>query len=229
MHMITPVLKTVTVYFVLILSMRLMGKRQLGELQASEFIIAIMLSEIATTPITNPEYPLTHALLAIFALVALEILVSALLIRSNPLKRLFYGRPVLLIRKGELDISAMKKNRIELDELLCELRQKGYSDISCVNYAVLEENGKLSVFPKASKSPPNASDLNLDIPDSGIAHLLILDGTVIDKNLSAVGWSMGRLYKELRKRRTEPQNVFLMTVDDLGSITFIPKNRKQDA
>jgi len=224
--MFTLLLKTLSVYFILIISMRLMGKRQLGELQASEFIIAIMLSEIATTPITNPEYPLSHAILSISALVSLEVLISALLIHSNRLKRLFYGKPVMLITKGKLDISAMKKNRIELDELLCELRQKGYSDLSQINYAILEENGKLSLFPKSSQSPPTSADLNLTPPDNGIAHLLILDGSVIESNLRMIGWNHNTLNKELKKRKTAQKDVFLMTVDDSQNITFIPKQKE---
>lgn len=221
--MITILIKTVSVYFILIISMRLMGKRQLGELQASEFIIAIMLSEIATTPITNPEYPISHAILSISALVSLEILISALLIRSNKLKNLFYGEPVLLIRRGTIDVAAMKKNRIELDELLCELRQKGYSDLAQINYAILEENGKLSVFPKSAQSPPNAADLNLKIPDNGIAHLLILDGTIIEHNLTEARWTHKRLRNELKNRKVTAAEVFLMTSDDSGNVTFIKK------
>ncbi len=224
--MITLLLKTISVYFILIISMRMMGKRQLGELQASEFVIAIMLSEIATTPITDPDYPITDAILSIAILVSLEILISTLLIRSNKLKRLFYGKPILLINKGTLDIAAMRKNRIELDELLCELRQKGYSDLSHINYAILEENGKLSVFPKAAQSPPTSDDLKLTVTDNGIAHLLILDGTVVDHNLKTVGWSAKRLRNELKSRHAAPEDVFLMTADDSGNITFILKEKK---
>lgn len=227
--MIINTLTTISVYFILIISMRIMGKRQLGELQASEFIIAIMLSEIATTPITNPEYTVSRALLSITVLVALEYLISTLLLRSNKLKRIFYGKPVLLINHGEIDIRAMKKNRIELDELLCELRQKGFSDISHINYAVLEENGKLSVFPKADRSPVTASDLNLKVSDNGIAHLLILDGTILDHNLPAVNWNRERIECELSKRSTRAENVFLLSVDDGKHITIILKDKKKDA
>ncbi len=203
-----------------------MGKRQLGELQASEFIIAIMLSEIATAPITTPDYPISHALLSIITLISLEYLISTLLIRSNKLKRLFYGRPVILINRGNIDIKALRKNRIELDELLCELRQKGFSDVSHINYAILEENGKLSVFAKAGKSPATPEDLQLKVSDNGVAHLIILDGTVIDHNLSAVNWNRERVECELRKRSARAEDVFLLTVDDGKHITFILKDKK---
>lgn len=224
--MIPTILHTIIIYFTLILAMRLMGKRQLGELQASEFIIAVMLSEIATTPITTPDFPLFSAIVPIAVLITLEILISALLIRSNTLKRLFYGRPAILINRGKLDITAMKKNRIELDELLSELRQKGFSDVSHINYAILEENGKLSVFPKADKAPPTAEDLRISPKDDGIAHLIILDGTILEHNLTAAGWNRKRLDKELAKRRASPADVFLLTADDSGNVTFILKEKK---
>ncbi|MBQ2727551.1 MAG: DUF421 domain-containing protein [Clostridia bacterium] len=227
--MINTILTTISVYFILIISMRIMGKRQLGELQASEFVIAIMLSEIATTPITNPEYPVTTALLSISALVALEYLISTLLLRSNKLKRIFYGSPAILINQGTMDIRAMKKNRIELDELLCELRLKGFSDISHINYAILEENGKLSVFPKADHAPVTAGDLKLDISDNGIAHLLILDGTVLDHNLPSVNWNRERIACELSKRKVSINDVFLLSVDDGKHVSLILKEKKQDA
>lgn len=227
--MINTILTTISVYFILIISMRIMGKRQLGELQASEFIIAIMLSEIATTPITNPEYPVSSAMLSIAVLVVLEYLISTLLLRSNRLKRIFYGKPVLLINRGSVDIRAMKKNRIELDELLCELRQKGFSDISHINYAILEENGKLSVFPKANQAPITAGDLKLDVKDNGISHLIILDGTLLEHNLSSVNWSRERVECELCKRKLILDDVFLLSVDDGKHITLILKEKKQDA
>jgi len=223
--MINTILTTISVYFILIISMRIMGKRQLGELQASEFIIAIMLSEIATTPITNPEYPVSSALLSIAVLVALEYLISTLLLRSNRLKRIFYGKPVLLINRGSVDIRAMKKNRIELDELLCELRQKGFSDISHINYAILEENGKLSVFPKADQAPVTAGDLKLDVRDNGISHLIILDGTLLEHNLPSVNWSRERVECELCKRKLILDDVFLLSVDDGKHITLILKEK----
>ncbi|MBQ8333291.1 MAG: DUF421 domain-containing protein [Clostridia bacterium] len=224
--MLIIVIHTIIIYFTLILAMRIMGKRQLGELQASEFIIAVMLSEIATTPITSPDFPLLHAIVPIAVLITLEILISALLIRSNALKRLFYGKPAILINRGTLDITAMKKNRIELDELLSELRQKGFSDVSHINYAILEENGKLSVFPKVEKAPLTPEDMQITTHDDGIAHLLILDGTIIAHNLTAAGWSRKRLDSELKKRHTDPEDVFLLTADDGGHVTFILKERK---
>lgn len=224
--MIKIIIHTVTIYFAMVLSMRIMGKRQLGELQASDIIITMMLSEIATAPITNPKTPIHHALVPIGILIGIEILMSYLLLKSHKLKRLFYGSPTIIINKGKLAQKEMKKNRLEIDELLSELRQKGYSDISDINYAILEENGKLSVFPYADKSPVTAEDMNLSVDDSGIAHVCIIDGKIIHHNLSLVGWNESRLGKEVKKKKLTVKDVFLLTVDDRENITIIKKERK---
>ncbi len=224
--MLTIIIRTVIIYFVLVLSIRLMGKRQIGELQVSDFIITIMLSEIAAAPITTTDMPMIHAIVPIVLLLGIEVAMSFLLLRANKLKRLFYGAPSMLICKGKLIQEALRKNRIELDELMSELRQKGCSDISDVNYAILEENGKLSVFPYADKAPATPSDLSISVTDSGIAHVCVIDGQVISHNLSLIGWDNSRLDKELNNRKLTLPQVFLLTVNDTGDVTVIKKEAK---
>ena len=203
-----------------------MGKRQLGELQASEFIITLMLSEIAVSPVINESTPLLHALVPIILLLTIEIAVSHLLLRCNKLKRLFYGSPSVIIKKGKIDQTEMKKQRLEIDELLSELRQKGYSSLDDFNYVILEENGKISVFPKAHKAPLTPDDMKIPSDENGISHLIILDGSVIQKDLDLIGWDQHKLSKELRRRSLSPDQIFIMTVDDSGRITVIPKEIK---
>ncbi len=203
-----------------------MGKRQIGELQVSDFIVTIMLSEIAAAPITTKNLPLLHAVIPIVLLLGIEVAVSYLLLKFNRLKRLFYGTPSMLICKGELVQNALRKNRIELDELLSELRQKGCSDISDVNYAILEENGKLSVFPYAEKAAATPADLSVNITDRGLAHACVIDGQIIPHNLSLIGWDNKRLEKELKKRKLTLSEVFLLTVNDSGEVTVIKKEQK---
>ncbi len=117
----------------------------------------------------------------------------------------------------------MRQNRMEIDELMSELRQKGFSDPADVYYAILEENGKLSVFPTADKAPATPADLRLTPDEHGIAHACILDGQVIPKNLTLVGWDRARLEQEIRRRGMSISDVFVFTVDDLGQITCIRK------
>ncbi len=222
--MITIFFRTIIIYFVLVLAMRLMGKRQIGELQVSEFIVSIILSEIASTPIVNRSMPLLQAIVPILVLLSLEVIVSFILLKSNRLKRLFYGTPSVIIKKGKIVQSELKRNRFEIDELMSELRQKGIADPADVYYAVLEENGKLSVFPTAEKTPVTPKVLEHSVKESGIAHVCVIDGTVIEHTLTIAGIDKAWLLREIQKRDTTLPNVFLMTVDDCGKVTLVKRD-----
>ena len=123
--------------------------------------------------------------------------------------------------------SELKKNRIEIDEIMSELRQKGYSDISKIAYGILEENGKMSVFPAADISPATPNDLGIKVTESGIAHVCIIDGTVIPSNLDLVSWSKEKLQKELDKRGAALSDIFLLTIDDTDGVNVILKEVKK--
>ena len=224
--MVNIVLRTLIIYCVLILSLRLMGKRQIGELQVPEFIVTLLLSEIASGPITNRSTPVLHAVIPVFLLISLEMIVSFLLIKCHPLKRLFNGAPTILIRRGKLIQSEMQRNRIEIDELIAEVRQKGFADLSDVDYAILEDNGKLSVFPRPAAAPVTPRELSLTPEDNGRAHLLVVDGNIVKKNLRLIGWEEHRLFVELERQKTALSDVFLLTVDDAGHVNLIQKERK---
>ena len=214
------------IYFVLVLAIRLMGKRQIGELQVSEFIVSIILSEIAAGPITNRSMPILHAVVPILILLSVEVMISFILLKSNKLKRLFYGSPSIIIKKGKIVQSELKRNRLEVDELVSELRQKGFSDPSDVYYAVLEENGKLSVFPRADKAPLTPSDLERKVKESGIAHVCVVDGQIIEKNMRLAGFDKTGLLSEIRKHDVTLPDVFLMTTDDCGKVTLVKRSKK---
>ena len=222
--MTTIIIRTILLYFTLIVSMRFMGKRQIGEVQISEFIITIMLSEIAATPILDQNVPLRHAVTAIVLLLSIELLVSYLLIKSSRLKRLVCGTPSILIQRGRLNQRELRKNRVDIEELFSELRQKGYSSISDINYAILEENGQLSVFPYAAKSPAAAKDLSLSPEETGIDHLCIADGKILTDSLQTIGWTSERLEKEIRRRHLNLPDIFILTVDDRNNVTVIKKS-----
>ena len=221
--MTTIIIRTIILYFTLIVSMRFMGKRQIGEVQISEFIITIMLSEIAATPILDPNIPLLHAITAIVFLLSIELLISYLLIKNNRLKRLVCGTPSILILRGKLLQEELRKNRVDIEELFSELRQKGYSNISDINYAILEENGQLSVFPYEEKSPAKAQDLSLHPKEKGIDHLCVADGKILEDSLNIIGWTKEKIEKEIKKRRLRLEDVFILTVDDQHNITVISK------
>ena len=205
-----------------------MGKRQIGELQVSEFIVSIILSEIAAGPITNRSMPLLQAIVPILELLAVEVIVSFILLKSSRLRRLFYGSPSIIIKKGKIVQSELKRNRLEVDELVSELRQKGYSDPADVYYAVLEENGQLSVFPAAGNAPLTPKDVDLRVRESGIAHVCVVDGQIIEKNMALAGFDKVELDAELEKHSVKLADVFLLTVDDCGKITLVRRDNEKN-
>ncbi len=224
-RMLILFIRTLIIYFTLVLTLRFMGKRQIGELQVSELIVTLLLSEIAVQPITDRNKPLLYAIIPIFELIAIEIIVSYLLIKVNFLKKLFYGSPTILIKRGKLQQAEMKNNRIEVDELMCELRQKGYSSLDEVYYAVLEDNGKISVFPRKAKSPPAADDCNITVNEVGIDHILVIDGHIMAERLSELGWDEDRLRREIKRCGVPLDEIFILTSDDSGKITCIKKSK----
>jgi len=222
--MTTIIIRTILLYLTLIITMRFMGKRQIGEVQISEFIITIMLSEIAATPILDHSVPLLHAITAIVLLLSVELLVSFLLIKTSWLKRLICGTPSILIRRGELIQKELKKNRVDIAELFSELRQKGYSALSEINYAILEENGQLSVFPYTANAPATPEILSITPDETGIDHLCVADGKILEDSLRLIGWTKEQLEKEIRKRHLRLTDIFILTINDKNELRLIKKS-----
>lgn len=220
-------IRTIGIYILLILAMRLSGKRQIGEIQLSELITTFLLSEIASYPLTNPAIPFLHAVIPIFTIISFEIILSFLTTKSAVMKTLLDGKPSIIIRKGKLDQKEMLKMRLSLEDLLCELRLKNIATIEDVEYAILEQNGQISVFPKEAKREVTLSDLHkVTNSGNGIAHAVIVDGHIINENLMNAGKSEKWALDTLKKHQIPNiKAVFLMTVDDGGDVYLIPKNK----
>ncbi|MBQ8005128.1 MAG: DUF421 domain-containing protein [Clostridia bacterium] len=223
--MITIFVRTLIVYRVLIIALRIMGKRQIGELEVSELVTTFMLSEIATTPIANPEIPIIHAIIPIVILLFIEVFSSVVLIKIPMLKSVVSARPSILIRNGKIDQKELRNNRISLEELMSELRSGQCTDPSQVAYAILEKNGKLSIVPMAKHSPPSANDLGIKPQESGICHLLIIDGKICKNNLKVSGKSRDWLDAEIKKLSCPLNSVYLFAIDDAKRITLIRKEQ----
>ena len=225
--MLTILTRTVIIYILLTITIRIMGKRQLGELDVGELVITILLSEIAAYPITNTETPLLHTLVPIAVLAALEILSSMLILRVPFCKSLLSSKPSVLISRGVINRSAMKRARISIEELVAQIRQNGIYDLCEVDYAILEENGKMSVIPKNSKRQPDKSDLGIECADSGIMHIVISDGQINSHSLKLIGKDRAWLDTKLQKMKIAARDVFCMTVDDAGGIFIQMKEGRQ--
>lgn len=222
------ILRIFIIYFVLTLVMRLMGKRQLGELQISELISTLLLSEVAAVPIADPNLPLVYALVPVAIIFLLEILVPSLFFRFPILRKLVEGTPSVLIDNGKICQKELRKNRITPDEFMAILRTNGVADPSEVSYAILEASGAISVFLFASKSPPICEDMNPPIqpPENGVMHILIADGRIKDQTLKKLKMSRKDVDKLLSKKKASVTDAYLLMIDDLGNVNFIRKSGK---
>lgn len=219
--MIMTAIRTIILYFVVIICMRIMGKRQVGELQPSEFVVTILISELASIPIQDLNRPITNGILAIFLLVVLELLLSFAILKSDFLRKLFEGKSATIIKNGVVDQKKMKDLRITIDDLLEGLRQSGNFSIDTVDIAIMETNGRISVQPKANFQPPQRQDLKIKSADKGLPILLISDGKIVEEACQSI--SKIEILKELKSRNLMVQNVFLMTVNALGEFVVIRK------
>ena len=223
--MMTAFLRTIILYILIMIGLRIMGKRQIGELEPSELVLTMMLSDLAAVPMQDFGIPLLSGVIPILTLMAISMLLSQLSLQNLRFRALVCGTPSILIKNGQLQQEAMRKNRYTLDELLEELREQGISTIQDVKYAVLENSGQLSVLLWNKKQPPTAEQLGLDLEDDVfLPMILINDGRVLSKNLRLAGRDDAWLLKTLRQEGfTSPRQIFLLTLDDQGQTYCIPK------
>lgn len=223
--MITAFARTVILYFLIMLGLRLMGKRQIGQLEPSELVLTMMISDLATVPMQDFGIPLLAGVIPILTLLALSMLLSQISLYNLRFRALVCGRPAVLIRKGRLEQETMRKNRYTLDELLEELRAHGFSCISEVKYAVLENSGQLSILPWPSQQPLTAAQLNLDPADTvTLPVILINDGRILQRHLAACGKDEVWLRQALQKEGlSSPQEAFLLTLDEQDQVFCVKK------
>ncbi len=219
--MFTGLVRTIILYLFIIIGIRMMGKRQVGELEPSELVMSLIIADLASVPMQDYGIPLLTGLLPILALLALTMMLSVLTMRSLTFRTLLCGRPSVIIRQGALDVREMHRNRLTVDELLEELRTKGYSDPSQVYYAILETNGQLSVLPRAAQKPPTNAQLHRETTDPELPLVLVSDGAVLDYNLSLLGHDRGWLTRQLKG--VSPEGLFLVMGDSTGLVCQVEK------
>lgn len=222
--MVIAFLRTIILYVFIIAGIRLMGKRQVGELEPSELVLALLIADLAAVPMQDFGIPLLTGLIPILTLLCLTMALSVLTMKSVKFRAVLCGRPSIIVENGKLRQGEMRKNRFTLDELMEELRMKGVTDLSTVKYAILETNGQLSVLPFAAQQPPTAQDLDLHLPEPGLPVVLINDGRLIRRSLIRRGLNDQWLEKQLKSHKVDRvQDVFLMTVDETNQVCLIEK------
>ncbi len=206
-------IRTIIIYIILNVMLKIMGKRQIGELEVNELVTTLLISEIGALPISDTNIPLLPSVIPIIFITSAEIIISIAKNKSSLLKRAVEGEPVYIIYKGRLKQSALADNRISINEFLTEMRIQGIADISDVRYAILEQNGKLS-FIKESDSP-------------NLATTVVIDTKSDIKNITAAGYNIEWLNKKLKENNVSLSEIFLMTVDENGEINIIKKENKK--
>lgn len=224
--MITAFLRTIILYGLLILGLRLTGKRQIGQLEPIELVLTMLLSDLAAVPMQDFGIPLLHGVVPIVTLLALSTLLSCLSLRYIRFRDALCGTASVVIRDGQLQESVMRRNRLTPDELLEELRLQGITGIEQVKYAVLENSGQLSVLPRADHQPVTPRQMKLEVEDDVYLPLVIVsDGHVLHKNMQKLGLDEPWLRSHLRQERiASPREVFLMTADKSGAVVLQRKD-----
>lgn len=214
-------LRTIIIYATLLLCMRILGKRQLGELELSELVVSVLAADLASLPLQDVGIPLINGLLAILTLFCLELILSGLVLRSNRLRAVLFGRPSFLIEKGVINQKEMHRNRFTVDELTEELRRQSVTDLASVDYAVLETDGTLNVILSPAAQPVTAGQLHCDTSGGGYPYILISDGRVLSANLRKCARDEAWLRDECRRRgAASPRDVFLLTCTPEGNVFF---------
>ena len=225
--MITLLLRTLFIYLTLYAIMRIMGKRQIGELETTDLVTTLLLSEIASLPITNQELPVSYAIIPMITLLFLEITFSVILIRCPRLRFLVSARPTVIILNGVLDQTAMEGLRISLDELMSEVRQQGITSLEEVECAILEKNGKLTIHTKAGNEPPTAAQLGMTLEQSSLMHIVYQNGTVNRAGLALIGKDEAWLLGEMKRQGLDARRLFCATANAEGDLYTIDKQEKK--
>ena len=222
--MIRFFLNAVLIYIGLIILMRIIGKRQLGELELSELVVTILISEVASQPLLEPETSLLRVAVPVITLLALEYFLSVLALGSVRFRVLLTGKPALLVVHGRIDQRQMRKNRITPDELAEALRNDGLLDLNDVEYAILETSGKLNIIPVPEKRAATAGQLGVKTRDAGYPIMVINNGRVLTENLGILGRDEAWLREYLASRKlSSPRQVYMMTVDMAGGVFLAPR------
>ena len=224
--MIITVIRTVILYVFVITAIRLMGKRQIGDMQPSELVATMVVSNIASIPMQNNSQPLLSGIVPVIILVTMEVTVSVLMLKSRRLRRLVCGEPVVIIEDGRLLQKQMKRLRLSVDELCAQLRQQNVFSVESVQYCIMETNGTISVLEKPEKRVPNAKECGVRTRDSKMEATVISDGVLQPVNLALCRQNEKTVQQRLQEKKLAVSDVFLMTLDGEGKAYIVKKEGK---
>ena len=216
-------IRAVILYIAVMVAVRIMGKRQIGELQPSELVITIILGDLASVPMQNTGIPLLNGIVPIVTLVALEVGISVLSMKSKRVRRILSGKPSVIIRDGDIDYKELKYLRFSADDLMEELRGKDIINIDDVQLAIVDTNGEVCIVPKAGKRPLTPDDIGLAPPEEELWYTLVSDGKIISANLKKIGKSEKWLQGEVKKQNSDIKNILIAAATKSGTLTIKEK------
>lgn len=224
--MLITFFRSIILYIFVLIIMRLMGKREIGQLQPFELAISIMIADLVTMPMTDVGTPISNGIIPILGLLLMHLIISIINIKSIKAREIICGKPRILIYRGKIDEEALKKERFTINELQERLRGNNIVNIGDVEYAILETSGQVTVIQKPDKRNTIPADFNI-MPDyEGISYDLIVDGKIMKENLIKTGKDYNWLEKEVEKFKMKPNEVLLATLDGKGQI-FCQKKEKR--
>ena len=223
--MLISYLRAAFLYLVLVLSVRLMGKRQIGQMEASEFVVTMLVANLASIPMQDAAIPLYSGLVPILVVLGMELTLSGLILRSVLIRRFFCGKPIILIDNGKILTENLRRTRVNLDELTGHLRQKDVLDIQTVQFAILETDGSLSVFPYPQDRPATAKEAGIQADKQYLPYTIVEDGYLSRENLQKARKDRIWLEGILQKNHSTLQNTLLLTVDQAGHVVFLRKEQ----
>ncbi len=225
--MLISVFRCIVLYVAVVVAVRVMGKRQIGELQPSELVITIMISELAALPLQDLNMPLIWGIMPMFLMVGLELLMSLFTLKSMRFRAFCYGKPVLLIYQGKVNQYELLRTRVSMEDIMEAMRGNGILCVEDIMTAVLETNGTVSVIPKPQAAPPTAKDLKISVNQSGgIPVILVMDGHIVEKNMKLKSVSEEQLSHILNGYEIPIRDVFMLTMDDNGKTFLIKRELK---
>ena len=221
--MLLSYIRTIILYLILIAVIRIMGKRQIGQMEPSEFVVTMLVANLASIPMQDGGIPLFSGLVPILTVLGVELVLSSASMGSVWVRRLLCGKPVILIENGRIIQSALRSTRITLDELTGHLREKDVLDLRSVQYAILETNGNLSVFPYPKEAPASAKEAGIKVKEQYLPISIIEDGYLYEDNLAVAKKDKKWVQNILNEHRTSLKQTWLLTVDEKGHVLWLPK------
>lgn len=223
--MLITFFRSILIYIFVLIVMRLMGKREIGQLQPFELAIAIMIADLASIPMTDPGIPISNGIISILGLLVMHLIISVINMKSIKAREIICGRPTILVYRGKIDEKALKKERFTINELEERLRGNNVINLGDVEYAILETSGQVTVIQKPEKRNTIPEDFNIVPEYEGIPYDLVVDGKIMDDNLKAIGKDKEWLKKQVKKFKMKPEDALVVTYDGKGQI-FCQKKEK---